>query len=369
METKKILSVFFLLPAICFASCNNKEVQKEEKAYRIKGDTVYIKDGNSLESKLELTEARFEPYSKEVVTAGTVQPIPTQFAYIAPPFAGRVVKSHIRLGQKVSAGTSLFELNSPDFTAVQKDFFQARSEKDLAQKELDRKNDLIKNGVGSQKEMEEALSVLQVAEKEYENAYAALQVYHVNPENMTFGQPLTVKAPIAGMVIDNTVVTGQYIADDSEPLATVADLSSVWIVAQVKEKDIRFIHEGDSLDITISALPGRTLKGKVFHIKEAVDEETRSIKVLSVCDNREDLLKIGMYTTVRFSDKASEFIHIPEKALLQGEKDSYVFVQTAPNTYVRTPVEVEGTKNNQAIISKGLSPRDKVISEGGYYLK
>lgn len=369
METRKILQFFFLLSAICFAACNNKEIQNEEKAYRIKGDTVYIKDVNVLASKIKLTDVRLEPYSKKVVTAGTVQPIPTQFAYIAPPFSGRVVKSYVKFGQKVSASTPLFEISSPDFTSLQKEFFQARSEKELAQKELARKEDLIKNGVGSQKEMEEALSALQIAEKEYENAYSALQVYHVNPEDMVFGQPLIVKAPIAGLVIDNNIVTGQYISDDSESLATVANLSSVWVVAQVKEKDIRFIHEGDSLDIYISALPGQTLKGKVFHIEEAVDEETRSIKVLSVCDNQKELLKIGMYTTVHFSDKPSGFIHIPEKALLQGEKDSYVYVQAAPNTFVRTPVEVESTKNGRAIISSGLTPHHKIISEGGYYLK
>ncbi len=366
---RKTFQLLLFVSVICFAGCNNKEAQYENSSFVVKGDSVFIKNADVVLSQIKLSEVGTSPYSKEVITAGTVQPVPTQFAYIAPPFAGRVVKSYIRLGQKVQANTPLFEIVSADFTTAQKEFFQAKSEKDLAQKELKRKEDLLKNGVGSQKEMEEALSVLQIAEKEYENAYSALQVYHVNAEEMTLGQPLIIRSPIAGDVIENNIVTGQYIKDDSDPIAVIADLSQVWISAQVKEKDIRFIHEDDNMDIYIAAYPEKCLKGTVFHVEEAVDEDTRAIRVLSFVDNKDELLKIGMYTTVHFLDKPSDFIQIPETALLQGEKDSYVFVEKAPDLFLKVPVEVEATRNGTAVISKGLSNKDIIISEGGYYLK
>ncbi|MFC4675860.1 efflux RND transporter periplasmic adaptor subunit [Dysgonomonas termitidis] len=369
MKYQVQLQVVLLSSVICFTACKNKDVENEVKGYHVKGDTVYIGSDNILTSKIKLSDVEVEPYSREVITAGTVQPIPTQFAYIAPPFSGRIVKSYIKMGQRVSANTPLFEINSPDFTSAQKDFYQAHSAKELVQKELKRKEDLIENGVGSQKELEEALSALQIAEKEYENAHAALLVFQVTPENMVLGQSLIVRSPISGNVIGNNIVTGQYIKDDSEPIVTIADLSQVWVTAQVKEKDIRFIHEEDDIEMHIQAYPGKIVKGKVFHIEEAVDEATRSIKVLSVCDNKEELLKIGMYTTVHFLDKSSGFVHIPETALLQGEKYSYVYVLSAPDTYVRTPVEVEVSKNGKAVIAEGLGSGSKIISEGGYYLK
>ena len=190
-----------------------------------------------------------------------------------------------------------------------------------------------------------------------------------NLGEMILGQPLIVRSPISGVVIKDNIVTGQYLKDDTEPIAIVADLSEVWITAQVKEKDIRFINEGSSLDIEISALPGTVIKGNVYHVEEAVDEETRSIQVLSVCDNSDGHLKLGMYTTMHFLSAPVEQIQIPEKALLQGEKDSYVFVQIAPAIFVRTLVMVETTENGIAVISQGLCPGDKIISEGGYYLK
>ena len=115
-------------------------------------------------------------------------------------------------------------------------------------------------------------------------------------------------------------MTGQYLKDDTEPVAIVADLSEVWIAAQVKEKDIRFINAGSSLDIEVSALPGMVIKGNVYHVEEAVDEDTRSIKVLSVCDNSKKHLKLGMYTTVHFLSAPIEQVQISESALLQGER-------------------------------------------------
>lgn len=347
-----------------------KNIEKEEiYSYQSKGDTVHIAS-NKLIEKLKITEARILPYSKEIVTAGTVKAIPTQFAYVAPPFSGRVVKSCIKLGQQVQKGTPLFEISSPDFTAAQKDYFQARSSRELAQKDYRRKEDMMHNGVSSQKELEEAENILLVAEKEYENAVAALNVYQVDdPENMILGQPHIVRAPISGNVIENNIVTGQYLKDDTEPIAVVADLSKLWITAQVKEKDIRFINEGNELDIEVSALPGTRIKGTVYHVEEAVDEETRSIRVLSICDNKEGMLKLGMYTTVHFFSQPADMIHISEKALLQGEKDSYVYVQTSSDTYVRTPVEVEISQSGLAVIRNGLAMGDKIISEGGYYLK
>lgn len=365
--TKKNLFVSMLF-GITLMACNQKASEQERKAYTISGDTVYV-SSDLLSGKISICSVTVEPFIKEVITAGTVQAIPTRFAYIAPPFSGRVVKSHIRLGQRVKANTPLFELISPDFTSAQKDFYQAQSERDLAQKDLSRKQDLLKNGVGSQKEVEEAQNILLIAEKEYENTVAALNVYQTNPEKMVLGQALIVRAPISGNILDNSIVTGQYITSESDPVAIVADLSKVWIVAQVKEKDIRFIHEGNEMDIHISALPGKSVKGIVYHVDESVDEETRSIKVLSVCDNKDELLKLGMYTTVHFLDRQEDCITIPEKALLQNEKESFVFVQKSANTFVRTPVESEGGKDGKAIVTKGLNADDKIISEGGYYLK
>lgn len=368
MKCNTILSAL-LCGTILLTGCEQHMEKAEAFAYRIEGDTVRL-SGEGWTDNLRITEVEPVAYSREIVTAGTVRPIPTQYANIAPPFAGRVVKSCVRMGQQVKKGEPLFEIICPDFTAAQKDFFQAKSACDLARKDLRRKEDLIRNGVSSQKELEEAQNALLTAEKDFENAQAALHVYQVEDlVSMSLGQPLVVRAPLSGTLIENNIVNGQYLKDDSDPIAVVADLSNVWVSAQVKEKDIRFIREGDSLDIEVAALPDELIKGVVYHVEEAVDESTRSIRVISECRNGKERLKLGMYATVHFKGIPQRMLQVPETSLLQGIDGSFVYVQIAPEAFVRRMVEVETTSGGKAIIGKGLQAGEKIISEGGYYLK
>lgn len=369
MNKRTLLGMFLYCGVILLTGCSRSCEQQETCGYKFNGDTVHIQNPGCA-GNLRVSEVFAVPYSREIITAGTVRPIPTKYANIAPPFAGRIVKSFRKMGEFVSEGTPLFEIVCADFTDAQKEYFQTRSSRELALKDLKRKEDLAKNGVCSQKELEEAENGLLIAEKDFENAREALYVYQVaNPENMKLGEPLVVRAPISGLLIDNNIVPGQYLKDDSEPIAVVADLSKVWVSAQVKEKDIRFINEGSRLNIEIAAYPGVKIEGTVYHIEEELDEDTRSIRVLSECENKDEMLKLGMYTTVHFTADTVAMPAVPETALLQGAEDVFVFVQTAPDTYVKRSVTVESTSGKKAYISEGLKPGEKIISEGGYYLK
>lgn len=367
---KSNIVLFSLLYGGCLlAGCRHHTEIYEDSVYKIEGDTVKI-SGSSLAENIKIAEVEPVSYSKEIVTSGTIQPIPTQYANIAPPFAGRVVKSCVHMGQQVKKGEPLFEIICPDFTSAQKDFFQAKSACELACKDLQRKSDLIRNGVSSQKELEEAQNNLLIAEKDFENAQAALRVYQVEDfEAMTLGQPLVVRAPLSGTLVECNIVNGQYLKDDCDPIAVVADLSNVWVSAQVKEKDIRFINDGDSLDIEVAAFPGKRIKGVVMHVEDAVDENTRSIRIISECRNDNEQLKLGMYATVYFRSVPKRVLQVAETSLLQCIDGSYVYVQSAPDIFVRRRVEVENTSNGIAVISSGLSSGEKVIREGGYYLK
>lgn len=355
--------------SLLLGACGNENVENEHKDYILKNDTVHVFNP-LLSEKLKMGKAILKPYSRQITTAATIQAIPTQFVYVAAPFSGRIIKSYVNLGESVKQGSPLFQINSPDFTTAQKDFFQALSSVQLARKDYKRKKDLLHNGVNSQKDLEEAENILLICEKEYENSISALKVYHIeNPHDMTLGQPLIVKTPITGDVIENNIIVGQYLKDDSESIAIVADLTKVWITAQIKEKDICQIKEGDELHLTIAASSDREISARVFHIEKMVDESTRSIRVLAECDNKDGFLKIGMYATVYFKNSPIDLIHIHDKALLQDEFGHYVFVQSSTNEYVKTLVEVEITENGEAIIAKGLKENDVIINEGGYYLK
>ncbi|MCS6978722.1 MAG: efflux RND transporter periplasmic adaptor subunit [Flavobacteriales bacterium] len=348
--------------------CTSPSKEEPETPFTMRGDTVFVTHNSPVSQKIKAQPLEEKDFHLELMTAGTVRAIPNYYAEIAPPFSGRVTKVHLRLGMRTQPGTPLFELVSPEFTEAQKLFFQAKSELASARLALKRQQDLRANGVGAERDLEEAETNYEVKEKEYQNAMAGLKIFGVDVEKLVLGQPLVITSPIAGEVIDNEVVNGHYIRADDPPHAKVAELSRVWVVGMVKEKDIRFIHELDAAEITVPAYPGEKFFGKVFHIDEVVDEETRSIRVLVECDNARHLLKPGMYATVKFKNAPVKALFVPARALLQYNDKSYVFVKYGENSYVRRFVETGISQGESVQIISGLSPGEPVVSEGAFYM-
>lgn len=353
---------------LLLASCAGKKTGAENDSYHVQGDTIVVNAASNLKGRLTVATVQSEPYRPKMLTAGTVKAIPTQFAEVAPPFSGRVLRSFTRLGMRVTPETPLFEISSPDFVSAQKQYFQARSAYELAMQTLKRQQDLMKHGVTSQKDLEETQTAFEVAKKEYENAVVSIRIFKADPDKLSLGQPLVVRAPIAGEVIDNRIVTGQFIRDDAASVATVAELSKVWVVGQVKEKDIRFIRELDACEIAIPALPEKQISGKVFHVNEMVDEATRSVQVLVECDNTGHTLKPGMYVTVNFSDTPVSAMLIPSKAVLQQNNETFVFAAVAPGKYVKRNIVTSGTDGDRVVVESGLQNGDNIVTAGGFYL-
>lgn len=350
------------------SSCKQQAAPKEKTGLAQHGGIITIPDHDPLRAKLKETTVDTESYRVQIETAGTVKAIPTQYAEIAPPFQGRVTRSFLKLGMKTTPETPLFEISSPDFIGAQKVFFQEKLQMQQAQRALKRQNDLVAHGVGIQKELEEAQMAFEVEKKEYENALIGIKIFKANPEKLSLGQALTVYAPIKGEVIENKVVLGQFIKDDAASVAAVANLSKVWIVGQVKEKDIRYIHEKDGCEVEIAALPGTKIKAKVYRIDRTVDEETRSIQVFIECNNDSMALKPGMYVNVNFMDAPASVITVPTKALLQMNESSFVFVIGADGRYSKRKVETAGSTGDRVVIKSGLKKDEKIVSEGGFYL-
>ncbi|RHJ92509.1 efflux RND transporter periplasmic adaptor subunit [Parabacteroides bouchesdurhonensis] len=361
--------LLLLLPAIVLCSCHtHKDGEEEAYAVTLKGDTVHIGEKSPVLSKIQTEVVKLTPYRMEFTTSGVVKAIPSNYAEIASPFAGRITKSFVRLGQKVIPGSPIFEISSPSFYETGKGYYQAKQEMELALKSLRREQDLIQNKVGVQKELEEAEVNYELKKKDYENALAALKVFQINPDELVLGQPLLVRSPIAGEVVTDRIVLGQYLKEDSDPIAVIANLDKVWVVAHVKEKDLGMILALDDVEIRLVAMPDKPFSGTIYHISEMLDEETRSVEVLIECDNSARLIKPAMYGTVKLSDKEAEVIRIPTSAILQEENQTYVLVSLGNNNYRKQTVVSGPTEDNKTVILSGLNPGDEVISTGAFYL-
>ena len=383
-------SIFLLLlPAIVLCSCHTQK-QEDESAHAVtlKGDVIHIGSESPVLSKLTKETVKREPYRMEFTTSGVVQAIPSNYAEVASPVSGRITKSFVRLGQKVAPGSPIFEISAPAVYEAGKSYYQARQEMELALKSLNREKDLMKNKVGVQKELEEAevnyelkkkdyenmvaaLKVFQINPdemKDYENMVAALKVFQINPDEMALGQPLIVRSPIAGEVVKDRIVIGQYMKEDAEPVAVIADLSKVWVVAHVKEKDLSLIQALDEVEIRLVAMPDKPISGKIYHISEMLDPDTRSVEVLIECDNSTRLMKPEMYGTVKLSDREAEVIRIPTSAILQEEENMYVLVELGNNDYRKQKIETGLTEDGKTVVLSGLNVGDEIVATGAFYL-
>jgi len=349
-------------------SCQSKTEPGSSANYTIKGDTICIPQNSNLKKKIKTVLVSAIPYHYKRSASGIVKAIPNNYAQIASPFAGRIIRSFIKLGQRVAVNAPIFEISSPSFFEAGKAYYQSKQEMQLAEKNLRRQQDLLKNGVGVQKDLEEAEVTYEVSKRDHENSVASLKVYHVNPANMVLGEPLVVRTPIAGEVITDNIVIGQYLREDAGPVALVAELSKVWVVGQLKEKDISSIRESDEVEIEAAGMPGLMIRGVVYHISEMLDETTRSIEVFIECANSGRNLKPGMYATVQFTGRADSSILVPATAVLQMEESSFVFVKTGLNGYLKRMITTLGTDNDRIILKSGLKPADELVTEGAIYL-
>lgn len=358
-----------MLPAIVLCSCHTQKQEDESaNAVTLKGDIIHIGSESPVLSKLTKETVKREPYRMEFTTSGVVQAIPSNYAEVASPVSGRITKSFVRLGQKVAPGSPIFEISAPAVYEAGKSYYQARQEMELALKSLNREKDLMKNKVGVQKELEEAEVNYELKKKDYENMVAALKVFQINPDEMALGQPLIVRSPISGEVVKDRIVIGQYMKEDAEPVAVIADLSKVWVVAHVKEKDLSLIQTLDEVEIRLVAMPDKPISGKIYHISEMLDPDTRSVEVLIECDNTTRLMKPEMYGTVKLSDREAEVIRIPTSAILQEEENMYVLVELGNNDYRKQKIETGLTEDGKTVVLSGLNVGDEIVATGAFYL-
>jgi cobalt-zinc-cadmium efflux system membrane fusion protein len=383
-----IICVIFI--ASCHSSVNvdpeaDRGTQKETRHYRkrnrkgqeqsepagiiSRGDTIFIPLHSSVRSKLKLTSIEYRDYDDQYTTTGVVRPLSGHRADITSPFEGRIVRSFVRLGQKVSTGTPLFEVSSSEYLEYVRVFLQSRNERDLAEKNTLRKKELFDSGVSSRKELDESQLAFSLADKEFRKAEAMLKILNLDPENADLAQPLIVRSPLSGEVVRAEITVGQYLKTDSEPVMTVADIDNIWVVANVKEKDLASVSMDDKVEVYSEILPDTPVPGIVEYIGNIMNPETRSVEVFIRCRNSDHRLKCGMFVTVKFYHRMSGTIVIPADAVLQDNIKSYLFVQAGPDTFIKKEVTVTSAPGKQLIVRSGLKSGDVIVSEGSIYLR
>ena len=332
------------------------------------GARITIPEGSPLRGKLTIEAVQETSTQRSLTLPAAVEANPGKLAKILPPLSGRITQLFVQLGGRVEARQRLLVLDSPDLAAAQADHERAKVLLDLAQKTRERLRNLAKIGGAATKEQQQAETDYVTAEVEHQRADARLRQIGVDPETQGDLRTVTIVAPMSGSVIDLAVAPGSYWNDPNAVLLTIADLSTVWVTANVPEKDTSLVTKGQPVDVVFAAFPDEAFKGEVLFVSDILDPDTRRTKVRIEFANPDIRLKPGMFANATFRTPPQTLPVIPTTALVLKNDGDVAFVETEPWTFETRPVEISFQQGNQAIVKSGLKAGDRIVVKGGVLL-
>jgi cobalt-zinc-cadmium efflux system membrane fusion protein len=312
----------------------------------------------------------------EEVPAATAVSLPGRVSFdedhtqrVASPIDGRAVGILVKLGDKVKAGQPLVQLSSPNVGQVQSEAQKALADLTLSEKSSERVHKLQAEGAVAEKEVAAAEGDLRKARSDYGRAQTQLKALGLSASDPAVNASL--RALIPGVVVERNVLVGQEVrADQAAPLLTVSSLDAVWVQADVYEQDLGLVALGDPVAVQVPAYPGEKFAGKVGNIADVIDTTTRTVKVRCVVPNADHRLKPEMFARVEVKSSGKQkVILVPTQAVLADGDRSLVIVATEGNTFRARRVEVGPESEGKVRVLSGLTPGEKIVTEGAIFMK
>lgn len=288
---------------------------------------------------------------------------------ISSPVTGRISSLDAVLGSSVEPGSPLARIVSGDLAQARSDLEKSNAVMSQAQATLLRTRDLYEHNVAARKDLEQAESDAAQARAEAARARARIDQLGSGYGGVT-GQ-YVLRSPIRGEVIDRNANPGMEVRPDlGAPLFTVSDLSTVWLTANVFQKDLSSVRPGARLVFHTDAFPGRTFEARVKYVSNALDPASRTAIVRATLPNPDGSLKTmetgeaGLYV-----HDASPALVVPTRAIVTHGDASVVFVAAGTNRFVRRTVQLGDDDGESTVVLSGLSPDDRVVVDGSILLE
>jgi cobalt-zinc-cadmium efflux system membrane fusion protein len=310
---------------------------------------------------------------------------------VLTPFSGRVTRLIAKPGDQVKRGDPLLEIDSPEQLIPQNDFIAAQAAKrkagsqhNLAQIVEKRVRDLHEGKAAPSKDLQAAEAQLASAENDVRSADTTLEAARARlrivgrteaeiaqlEQTGALNRVTTITAPIDGTVVSRKVGPGQHVkADSGDALYVIADLSTMWLKAQIFEQDIAQIRIGQEIEARVSAVPNRVFKARINAINSASDLTTRRVIVRAEIENADGLLKAEMFAMFRISiEEASTAAAVPTDAVIREGDIATVWVETEPMLFKRRVVDIGTQQDGLTQIRKGLGAGELVVARGAIFV-
>ncbi|HEV7502303.1 MAG TPA: efflux RND transporter periplasmic adaptor subunit [Vicinamibacteria bacterium] len=330
----------------------------------------------------QLARVKVEPvaltsFRRTVETTGAVAFDADRATQVLAPISGPVSRLLVSVGAQVKTGQPLATVASPDFATAVSAYRKAEATARNARRISDLDKELFKNNAIARRDMEQADTDVVSMEADRDAALLQLRALGLDDaalDDIRQGRAVTtggnIRSPISGTVVEKLITPGQLLQAGTTSSFTVADLSTVWVMANIFESSLPFVAIGDAAEIRTGASP-EAFPGTVNYIAAFVDPNTRAIAVRIVAANPKGVLKKDLYVNVSIHSKRdASGILVPVSAVLRDDENlPFVYVQNADGTFVRRRVTLGAQVGERYEIREGLQPPERVVADGGLFMQ
>ncbi|WP_018108710.1 efflux RND transporter periplasmic adaptor subunit [Bacteroides propionicifaciens] len=348
MKNKNIITLV-LMPFLLLACSSNKDNKAQSTQ---KGQTAFLE-------RVQTVRAELSNQDQELILAGKVSSDPEKTVSYTPIINGVIDRTYFSLGDKVVKGQDMLKIRSTELSSLLSEKLSQETEVRIAQRELKTAQSMYEDGMFSESELFEAEGKLQQAQAELHKTKTDIAVYGVQNADGTF----SVKSPLTGYVIEKNASSGNTLSEGSDPLFTIADLSSVWVIANVYASNLKFVREGMEVEITSLSYPGEVFYGKISSIPQVFDAEEKVLKARIVMKNPDLKFKPEMAVVVKVKElNAAKCVAIPSEALIFDHNQYFVVIEKSEGQFEYQPVTLQGHHDKISYIASGLKEGDLVVT-------
>jgi cobalt-zinc-cadmium efflux system membrane fusion protein len=325
-------------------------------------------------SHIEVFTVAQAPVARMLRTSGVV----AYNAFLTTPVisqvGGPVSRIMVTPGQEVRKGEAMLYVTSPDYSLARSAYVKARDSFQLADRIYKRDKDLLDHKAIAEADLEQAESVRSQAEADLQSSEQAIRILGIsNPDDLVNKPPsseVALLAPMAGEVVERLCSPGQLLQTGATQCFTLSNMSSVWVLVNVYQNDVAYVHVGDEVTISNEAYPGE-VHGKIQYIAPALDPTTRTLQARIEAQNPGERLKKDMYVTAQIrAGSISKAIMIPDAGVLRDSDNMpYVYMQTGENQFARRMVTLGESQGGKTQVTAGLQAGDKIVGDGSLFLQ
>lgn len=354
-KNKIIYSVLGLLTA-GLASCSHHQEQVARSDKFIVTDTLL--------NSLLIDTVKDADAKSELTLTGSVAPDETRMTKIYPMVSGIATSVKVQLGDYVRKGQVLAMLQSAEIAGYTRDYISAEADARTAKRNMESVQDMFKSGLASEKDLEAAKADYDKARAESSRAGSVISL------NRAKGEGYVITAPIDGFITEKNVTNNMQVRNDnSQNMFTIADLSSVYIMVNMYESDISGVQEGDPVNITTLAYPGKVFSGKIDKMMDMLDPDNKVMRARVRIDNPGYLLKPEMFADVKIQAKSGYNLPgINANTIIFDNNKNYVVVVDGKVKAHIQPIEIAKRVEDVAFIKRGLEPGQRIVASRQLFL-